>query len=229
MFDRVQDMLRERARKKGYSGVTIFSSRIQCGCCGAWYGTKVWHSTDKYRRVIWQCNSKFKDKTRCRTPHLTEDEVKEAFLRVVDSIITDRDEILEELRTVRDMLTGTEELEKEQKRLAEQMNVDADAVQSLIAENARVAQDQDEYNVRYNALASRFEDTKAKYDKVTADIAAKGIRRRELERFIQAVEVLPDVVDEFDEALWGSFVDHLTVNSKDDIVFTMASGLEIKA
>ena len=229
LFDRVQDIFRERSRKKGYSGVTIFSSKIQCGCCGAWYGSKVWHSTDKYRRVIWQCNSKFKDQTRCQTPHLTEDEVKAAFLRAVNRVIADRKEILKELRAVRDTLTGTEELEKEQKRLAEQMNVDADAVQEIIAENARVAQDQDEYNVRYNALASRFEDTKAKYEKVTADIAAKGIRRRELERFILAVEKLPEMVTEFDEALWGSLVDHLTVNGKDDIVFTMTSGMEIKA
>ena len=183
--------------------MTIFSSKIQCGCCGAWYGSKVWHSTDKYRRVIWQCNSKFKDQTRCQTPHLTEDEVKAAFLRAVNSVIADRKEILKELRAVRDTLSGTEELEEEQKRLAEQMNVDADAVQEIIAENARVAQDQDEYNVRYNALASRFEDTKAKYEKATADIAAKGIRRRELERFILAVEKLPEMVTEFDEALWG--------------------------
>ena len=76
---------------------------------------------------------------------------------------------------------------------------------------------------------TRFEDTKAKYEKVTADIAAKGIRRRELERFILAVEKLPEMVTEFDEALWGSLVDHLTVNGKDDIVFTMSSGMEIKA
>ena len=37
---------------KGYSGVTIFSSRVCCGCCGMWYGSKVWHSTYKYRRVM---------------------------------------------------------------------------------------------------------------------------------------------------------------------------------
>ena len=65
--------------------------------------------------------------------------------------------------------------------------------------------------------------------KATADISARGIRRRELERFIQSVEKLPEMVTEFDEALWGSLVDHLTVNAKDDIVFTMASGMEIKA
>ena len=229
IFDRVQDILRAQSRKKGYSGVTIFSSKIQCGCCGAWYGSKVWHSTDKYRRVIWQCNSKFKDKTRCQTPHLTEDEVKAAFLRMINSLITDRDGILAELRMVRDTLSGTEELEAEQKRLAEQMNADADAVQNLIAENARVAQDQAEYDVRYEALASRFEDTKAKYEKVTTDISARGIRRREFDRFIKAVEKLPEMVTEFDEALWGSLVDHLTVNAKDDLVFTLTSGMEIKA
>ena len=148
---------------------------------------------------------------------------------MVNSLITDKGEVLAELRAVRDTLSGTEELEAEQKQLAEQMNADADAVQSLIAENARVAQDQEAYSVRYEALASRFEDTKAKYEKVTADIAAKGIRRRELERFILAVEKLPAMVTEFDEALWGSLVDHLTVNGKDDIVFTMTSGMEIKA
>ena len=229
VFDRVQDMLKERSKKKGYSGVTIFSSRIRCGCCGGWYGSKVWHSTDKYRRVIWQCNSKFKDQTRCQTPHLTEDEIREAFNRVVNSLITDRKEVLTELWSVRDMLTGTEELEKEQRKLAEQMNVDADAVQNLIAENARVAQNQEEYTIRYDTLVSRFETTKAEFDKTTADISARGIRRRELERFIQSIEKLPEMVTEFDEALWGSLVDHLTINAKDDIVFTLTSGMEIKA
>ena len=69
VFDRVQDMMRERSAKKGYSGTTVFSSKIQCGCCGGWYGPKVWHSNSKYRRVIWQCNAKFKDKTPCN-PHI---------------------------------------------------------------------------------------------------------------------------------------------------------------
>ncbi len=41
------------------------------------------------------------------------------------------------------------------------MNVDANAVNQIIAENARVAQDQEAYRVRYEALASRFEETKA--------------------------------------------------------------------
>ena len=45
---------------------------------------------------------------------------------------------------------------------------------------------------------------------------------------IQEVEKLPEMVTEFDEALWGSLVDHMTVNAKDDIVSTMTSGMEMR-
>ena len=229
IFDRVQDMMKQRGYRGGYSGITIFSSRIVCGECGGWYGSKVWHSTDKYRRVIWQCNAKFKEKKHCRTPHLTEDEIKAAFVRVMGKLTTDRAMILEELREDQAMLTGTEDLEKEQKRLAEQMNVDADAVQEAIAENARVAQNQEEYSIRYEALSARFQETKDKYDAVTAEIAQRGIRRREFGRFIHSLESLPEMVTEFSEELWGSLVDHVTVHSKDNIVFTLTSGMEINA
>ena len=147
----------------------------------------------------------------------------------MDKLTTDRALILEELREDQAMLTGTEDLEKEQKRLAEQMNVDADAVQEAIAENARVAQNQEEYSIRYEALSARFQETKDKYDAVTAEIAQRGIRRREFGRFIHSLEALPEMVTEFSEELWGSLVDHVTVHSKDNIVFTLTSGMEIKA
>ena len=175
VFDRVQDIIRERASRKGYSGVTIFSSKIQCGECGGWYGSKVWHSTDRYRRGIWQCNAKFRNGTHCKTPHLTEDEIKEAFLSDLNQLVTCKDEILTELRSVQTELSGTEELEKEQKLLAEQVNADADAVQEHIAENARVAQDQEAYKSRYDALASRYNETKEKYDQVSQEIVMRGI------------------------------------------------------
>ena len=115
------------------------------------------------------------------------------------------------------------------KQLAEQMNVDADAVQEIIAENARVAQNQETYNLRYEALVTRFEKTKAEYEKVSGEITQRGIRRREFGRFIRSVEEMPNAVMEFNEALWGSLVDHVTVHSKDNIVFTLTSGMEIKA
>ena len=55
-------------------------------------------------RVVWQCNSKFKNKTRCKTPHLTEDEVKAAFIRLVNKLSTDREFYVTELTAIKDRL-----------------------------------------------------------------------------------------------------------------------------
>ncbi len=56
------------------------------------------------------------------------------------------------------------------------------------AHDARVAQNQEEYSIRYEALSARFQETKDKYDAVTAEIAQRGIRRREFGRFIHSLE-----------------------------------------
>ena len=38
--------------------------------------------------------------------------------------------------------------------------------QSIVTENARIAQDQDEYKKRYDSLVDRYDETKAQYDSV---------------------------------------------------------------
>lgn len=209
---------------------TIFSSRIRCGCCGGWFGSKVWHSTDRYRRVIWQCNAKYKDKGhKCVTPHLTEDEIKDAFIRAVNKLAADREPILADLLEIQATYAGTDDLEKTLRELDEQMNRDADAIQELIATNARVAQNQDDYNARYDALVSSYEAVKKRRGDVAAEIRQKGIRRREFARFIAAVEKLPNEVTEFEESMWSDLVESMTVYAKDDIRFILPCETEIKA
>ncbi len=229
VFDRVQDLIELRSRHKHFSGSTIFSTKIVCGECGEFYGPKGWHSNDKSCRVIWQCNAKYKDRKKCRTPHLTEDEIKDAFVRAMNSLITDRESLLADLREIQETYSGTAGMEEELHGLDERLNREADAVQELIAQNARVAQNQDEYSVQYDALAAKYEATKAQRDALAAEIRQKGIRSREFERFITELEKLPDVVTEFDEALWGSLVETVTVHGKEDIRFLLPCEIEIKA
>ena len=124
-------------------------------------------------------------------------------------------------------LGDTTALEKERRILDEQLGVDAKAVNDLIARNARVAQDQKEYNERYDALVSRYEETEKKRDAVMEKIDQIMIRRRKIERFIESVKDLPEPITEFDESLWAGLVDSMTVHSKDRIVFRLTCGVEI--
>ena len=66
-------------------------------------------------------------------------------------------------------------------------------------------------------------------DALAAEIRQRGIRRREFERFITTLESLPDQVTEFDEALWGSLVEYVTVHAKDDLRFMLPCEVEIEA
>ena len=53
------------------------------------------------------------------------------------------------------------------------MLVLVEMTKSIVAENARIAQDQDEYQNRYDGLVQRYETAKTRYDEVAAAISAK--------------------------------------------------------
>ncbi len=92
-----------------------------------------------------------------------------------------------------------------------------------------MALNQDDYNASYDAEVSRYEATKAEREKVAVDIRQRGIRQREFERFITELEKLPEAVSEFDETLWGSLVDYVTVSKDKTMVCTLIGGTEMKA
>lgn len=62
------------------------------------------------------------------------------------------------------MLCDNSELEAKRDALQEEIAVTVELTQNAVAENARVAQDQDDYNKRYNALVERYDRLKAQYD-----------------------------------------------------------------
>lgn len=78
------------------------------------------------------------------------------------------------------------------------------------------------------AGAVAYEATKKERDRVAAEIRQKGIRRREFQRFITALEKLLDEVTEFEESMWSDLVESLTVYDKDDLRFMLPCGTEIK-
>ncbi|MBR0312279.1 MAG: zinc ribbon domain-containing protein [Oscillospiraceae bacterium] len=69
----------------------MLSGRIKCGDCGGWYGSKVWHSPEKCKQTVWQCNQKYKNEVHCTTPYLDEASVKERFTVAVNQLLAGRD------------------------------------------------------------------------------------------------------------------------------------------
>ena len=211
-----------------YSSASIFSSKIKCSECGNWYGSKVWHSKDKYRRVIFQCNHKFKNDKKCQTPHITEDEIKEAFVKAVNAVIPEKDELIANTKVMMRTLCDTTELEVEQSRLLTEMKTVAEMVKRIVAENQTTAADQREYQMRRNELVARYESAKDGHEKASEEIADRQRKRKVYMRFIGGLQKLDGFCKGFDEELWTALLDHATVYTKDDIRFTFKVGNEVK-
>mgnify|MGYP000857863979 FL=1 len=227
VYDMVQRMMEGRKRGRDrISSVSIFSSKLRCGDCGSWYGSKTWHSTDKYKRVIWQCNHKFRG-TKCSTPHFTEDEIKELFVRAVNLLLAEKEEIISTYEMMRDKLFSTTALVEERRALENELNVTARLVEDCIKENARIAQDQTAYEERYQSLVERYESAKKRYDEIVEQISDRTVRGEQVSIFLGKLRE-QDLIDTFDDDLWLSMVDFITVHDKSKVTVTFKDGSEIK-
>lgn len=229
VFDMVQRELARRDQSRGrHSGVHLFSGRIKCGQCGNWYGSKVWHSTDKYRRTIWRCNHKFNNDENCTTPHLTDEEIQDFYLSALRKLLADKYEIIAAFEDAKDVAFDLSELTSERDELQNELLVVSELMHQCINENAHVALDQADYQKRYDGLTERFNNAKARLESVTQEISDKQVRQATIKAFLDELKRL-DGVTEFQHALWYSLADYMTVYSKDDVRVTFKNGTEIQA
>ena len=229
-FDMVQAEIERRSRQgRGYSGNSIFSSKLFCGDCGGLYGAKVWHSNDAYRRVIWQCNRKFsKTQEQCKTPHLTEDTIKEMFLKAYNRLMRQRKQLIEDCELMKSLLTDCAEQEAGMEQLRQEIEEIADMTQNLVRQNTRQIQSQEAYNAKYNALVERYEKASAKHDKLEAEIARRNNKARQLASFIDHLEKAPASLEEWDSQVWSLLLEKGTVNRDGSVAFEFRNGKEIK-
>ena len=227
-YETVQAEILRREGMQKYSGVGLFSSIIKCGECGSWYGAKVWHSNDKYRRVIYRCNHKYGDGCKCKTPHINEDELKELFIKAANELFSEREEILANTKVMMEMVCETDSLDRDLQDSITELNIISEQMQIAIAENSRVALDQDEYEKRYAELTARYEKAKAKYDDIAEQIESKKAKRELFKGFIRTLEKQDGLMEDFDAGIWSSLVQEVIVKTKDDIRFIFKNGFEVR-
>jgi hypothetical protein len=131
------ELERRKSGDNRHSGMGIFASKIKCGCCRSWYGSKVWHSNSKYKRTIYQCNHKFK-------------------------------------------------------------------------------------------LVKRFESTKLRLSEVEEQLSQKRSRKEVFRKFISDLEKQDGVITEFNEEIWCSLVDFVTVGKDGKLTFTFKNEVTIE-
>lgn len=219
----------ELALRKGRRGVYPFTQKIQCSVCGAFYGSKVWHSNDPYRSVIWQCNNKYKVEHPRPMPHPTDEDIQEAFNRALTIYITRRGEVIRTIQAALDQTMDTCELEQEQSQLAVQIEGLTAMMDKEVQANSRINQDQQAYRERFAKLEADFETATARYHMVNAEIADKQARAVTMSNYLTTLTNLDAPVQLFDRRLWHVLIDHATITPDGTLSFIFKDGTTITA
>lgn len=227
-WDQVQaEFVRRKKLGRAYSGKSVLSTKLVCADCGGYYGQKVWHSTDRYRRVIWQCNSKFDNEKRCGTPVLDTDTIQAMFIKAYNHLMEKRPQVIADCELMRRSLTDFNALDAEITRQLEETEVVAEMVKAAVKENASTAQSQDGYLKKYNSLNKRYEDAVSKLEKLKAERTLRQQQDKAMSLFIRTLKKNPLVLDKWDDTIWTVMVEKGIVHRDGHITFVFYNGTEI--
>ena len=228
-FDLVQLEMKRRKEAKGYkTGGSCFSGKIVCGECGSFYGSKVWHSNSKYKRTIWQCNHKFKNEKKCKTPHIYEDQIKEAFIKAFNSLIENKEEIIIGYEVILEELLDTTKLEKKVATIQNEMEIVEELLRKMVDENSRKAMDQKEYSKKYNELVERYKKVQDELNEIEEKQQENKVRKDSIDTFIDRLKSQDTILIDFDEALWISTIEKVVIEDDNNITFHFRDGAKIK-
>ena len=214
VFETVQCKMRGIDPKKGIANIHPFSGKMWCSECGDVFGSKVWHSTDKYRKTVWRCNGKYKYGKTCSNRHITEDELKETYINALNTLL--ENEIDETWKVVREKALDTSALEAKVRELNDKLDEICNKVELEIKANSTITQDQKEYQRRYDALCFKFEKTRSELKEVQGEIDDRKSRMTEAEVFFKNLAEIKRPVAELDERTFNILVKRIVV-SKDKI------------
>jgi hypothetical protein len=235
-WDAVQAELERRASIGRPIGCgSPFSTKLVCGSCGGWYGKKVWGSykEDKSRRrEIWQCNDKYahlgKLAKGCKTPTLTEDEIKTRFLAIWNSMAGNRNELIADCRTAKVLVCDCKALVTEIAELEREVEVTTALSRKAIFENARQAQDQGKFNERNSGYLARIQAANERIAELNSEKGRCHHKARILESFIKNLEASPVALTEFDDALWATTIDRVVIRLDGTLTFCFLNGSKIE-
>lgn len=170
------------------------------------------HNGVVYYSFIYQCNNKFKNAEKCKTPNLTAEDIRNAFIKAYNIAMADRTTVLEDCKIMIDTVCNCTKLNEEIDALTAELKVVSELVSECVNENARKKQSQDAYTKKYNSLVRRYERAEKRLNKAIAEREDKVNKECELRLFFETLENKPQLIDTWDENLWITLVEKMEVS-----------------
>ena len=120
-------------------------------------------------------------------------------------------------------LTDCTGIDTEIESLLEEIDVIAERTKRCIAENSQTAQNQEEYAAQYNGFVARYEKAKAQLEQLRTTKAEREAQAEAIGAFMFEAQE-SDTITEFDEKLWLTIIDTVTIHADGRMTFKFRGG-----
>lgn len=222
VWDFVQaEIAKTTSMRRKYSRAKPFSTKLVCGDCGEFFAPKTWHAGSKYEKTVWRCGHKYAGE-KCGTGHISDKQLQEVFLEAVRARFSGCVEARVDEGVLR--VLDTSSLELEAAGLVAQIDEAAKKLDELIARNARVAQDQDEYRRVFEQAHSTHQRLLGEHAVLLEQLQDKNNRLAAYRYYQQEVAALDTERLEFSPYLCVTLLETGTVTADRRITFTFRDG-----
>jgi len=146
------------------------------------------------------------------TPLVREEEIKAAFVNSFNKLVKKK-AIMQNVDTIIDTLCNTESLRSELNSLEGEMEIITEMAERFVRDKTK-----------HTELLNQHTEKKKMYDKLKGEIAEKENKAVVLENYRKA---LKNPIEEFDETLWNTTVDYVTVDREKHITVCFRDGKQI--
>lgn len=229
-FDAVQAEIERRKQNGGtYKALSPFSQKIICGDCGAFFGSKVWNSNNKYRKVIWRCNDRYnkRGKRDCKTSHVVESEVKYRFITAYNKMMQNRDALIADCEIAIAALDNVAALDEQIKELEEELEVVEGLTLQAIDENKRRVINQDEWTERNGKYLKRHSEVTEQLKALDAERRERVNKVKTMRLFIKRLKQGGKVLTKWNEEIWSAVIDCVVVGVDGSMTFRFKNGTEV--
>ena len=232
LYEKANEIMNQRGREKGngenthrYQNRYGFSGKIQCGECGSVFKRRI-HYKPSEDYVAWSCKNHIENKDACSMKYITDDSLKVAFLTMMNKLIFACKKMLTPMfRKLqgyydKEYLLKIQEYETKLEKNIEQRQVLASLMSSGLLEPAL-------FNKENNTLILEEKRLHEEKDKLIYSVSGDRTKAETLQKLIKCVSGRK-FLTEYDDELFVAHVDHVTVVSRTEVVFSLKCGLNLR-
>ena len=226
-FDKAQELRNRRnggrqhnveiGKRDKYSRQFAFSCMIECGFCGGHLTRRRWHSSSKYKKVIWQCVVSTKGgKRKCpESKGIPEQVIEEAFIESYRLLSSDNKEVMNEFLTRIEKTLGDDANERNYQKAKKDVRIYTEKRKTLLDKYVEGGVSKEAYEDMDTEYAEKLVEAQTLFDYYEKQVLGVDSIRKRIDDFKKA---LTDnaVLEKFDRGVFESIVEKVIVGGTDD-------------